>query len=115
MLEQFDVIVSRFPLDEAAEARITFTLTEAQQTAHDEIMGLFAEKDIVLLHGVTGAGKTEIYIELIKKALGGGGQVLYLLPEIALTAQIVTRLMRVFGSRAEDEASTTPSSPTTSG
>ena len=99
VLEQFDVIVSRFPLDDAAEARITFTLTEAQQTAHDEIMGLFADKDIVLLHGVTGAGKTEIYIELIKKALGGGGQVLYLLPEIALTAQIVTRLMRVFGSR----------------
>jgi primosomal protein N' (replication factor Y) len=56
-------------------------------------------KDIVLLHGVTGAGKTEIYIDLIRKALEGGGQVLYLLPEIALTAQIVTRLMRVFGSR----------------
>ncbi|MEJ7660938.1 MAG: DEAD/DEAH box helicase [Hymenobacter sp.] len=48
---------------------------------------------------MTGSGKTEIYIDLIRKALENGGQVLYLLPEIALTAQIVTRLLRVFGSR----------------
>jgi primosomal protein N' (replication factor Y) len=62
-------------------------------------MTFFKEKDIVLLHGVTGSGKTEIYIDLIRKALDSGGQVLYLLPEIALTTQIVTRLLRVFGSR----------------
>ncbi|MBG8556445.1 replication restart helicase PriA [Hymenobacter guriensis] len=99
ILEQFDVIVSRFPLDDAAEANMHFTLSEAQQTARDDVMQQFQEKDIVLLHGVTGAGKTEIYIDLIRQALDGGGQVLYLLPEIALTAQIVTRLMRVFGSR----------------
>ncbi|UOQ52822.1 replication restart helicase PriA [Hymenobacter cellulosivorans] len=99
VLEQFDVIVSRFPLDDSPEAKMPFTLSEAQTAAHDEVLRLFGEKDIVLLHGVTGAGKTEIYIELIRKALEGGGQVLYLLPEIALTAQIVTRLMRVFGTR----------------
>ncbi|QIX60686.1 primosomal protein N' [Hymenobacter sp. BT18] len=99
ILEQFDVIVSRFPLDDAAEANMHFTLSEAQTTARDDVMQQFQEKDIVLLHGVTGAGKTEIYIDLIRQALDGGGQVLYLLPEIALTAQIVTRLMRVFGSR----------------
>jgi len=99
VLEQFDVIVSRFPLDDATQANMHFTLSEAQTTARDEVMSLFNTKNIVLLHGVTGAGKTEIYIDLIRNALDGGGQVLYLLPEIALTAQIVTRLMRVFGSR----------------
>ena len=99
VLEQFDVIVSRFPLDDATQANMHFRLSETQQAAHDDILDQFNTKDIVLLHGVTGAGKTEIYIELIRQALDGGGQVLYLLPEIALTAQIVTRLMRVFGSR----------------
>ena len=99
VLEQFDQIVSRFPLDENAAVQPNFDLTEAQTTARDEIMVHFRERDITLLHGVTGAGKTEIYIDLIQQALGSGGQVLYLLPEIALTAQIVTRLMRVFGSR----------------
>ena len=99
VLEQFDVVVSRFPLENEPTAQLHFTLTEAQTAARDEIMAHFATQDIALLHGVTGAGKTEIYIDLIRKALEGGGQVLYLLPEIALTAQIVTRLLRVFGSR----------------
>ncbi|GAA4346891.1 primosomal protein N' [Hymenobacter saemangeumensis] len=99
VLEQFDQIVSRFPLEDEPTAQLHFTLSEAQTAARDEILNHFGEKDIVLLHGVTGAGKTEIYIDLIRKALEGGGQVLYLLPEIALTAQIVTRLLRVFGSR----------------
>lgn len=99
VLEQFDVIVSRFPLEDEPETTLHFTLSDVQTTARDEILTLFGEKNIVLLHGVTGAGKTEIYIDLIRKAMEGGGQVLYLLPEIALTAQIVTRLIRVFGSR----------------
>jgi primosomal protein N' (replication factor Y) len=99
VLEQFDQIVSRFPMDENPIAQIQFELSEAQTAARDEVMNYFGEKDIVLLHGVTGAGKTEIYIDLIRKALDGGGQVLYLLPEIALTTQIVTRLLRVFGAR----------------
>ncbi|WP_236668772.1 replication restart helicase PriA [Hymenobacter rubidus] len=99
VLEQFDQIVSRFPLENEGAIQMNFSLTEAQTSARDEIMAHFGQQEIVLLHGVTGAGKTEIYIDLIRKAMEGGGQVLYLLPEIALTAQIVTRLMRVFGSR----------------
>ena len=100
ILEQFDQIVSRFPLENEPVAQLHFALTDAQTAARDEILAHFGGgQDIVLLHGVTGAGKTEIYIDLIRQALQGGGQVLYLLPEIALTAQIVTRLLRVFGSR----------------
>ena len=59
----------------------------------------FLSKDVVLLHGVTSSGKTEIYIHLIEKALAEHKQVLYLLPEIALTVQITERLKRVFGNR----------------
>ena len=74
-------------------------LSEAQQAAMDGIQTQFAEKNVVLLHGVTSSGKTEIYIHLIKKAIDEGRQVLYLLPEIALTVQMTRRLQRVFGSR----------------
>ncbi|MBB6612202.1 primosomal protein N' [Pontibacter sp. Tf4] len=98
VLEQFDQIISRFPVDDSPRL-LPMTLSEHQLQAKDEILGLFKEKDTVLLHGVTGSGKTEVYIDLIKHALEGGGQVLYLLPEIALTAQIVTRLMKVFGEK----------------
>ena len=62
-------------------------------------MSQFETKNIVLLHGITGSGKTEVYIDLIQQALAGGSQVLYLLPEIALTTQIVVRLQRVFGDK----------------
>ncbi|MBC5993393.1 replication restart helicase PriA [Pontibacter cellulosilyticus] len=98
VLEQFDQVVSRFPVEHQAKL-LPMTLSEHQAKAKDEILGLFKEKDTVLLHGVTGSGKTEVYIDLIKHALDGGGQVLYLLPEIALTAQIVQRLMKVFGEK----------------
>ncbi|MFD2514309.1 primosomal protein N' [Pontibacter locisalis] len=98
VLEQFDQIVSRFPVD-GQQKLLPLVLSEHQEQAKDAILGLFKEKDTVLLHGVTGSGKTEVYIDLIKHALEGGGQVLYLLPEIALTAQIVTRLMKVFGEK----------------
>ncbi len=72
-------------------------LSEAQQTAYTTIKSQFAEKDIVLLHGVTSSGKTEIYIHLIEEQLKKGKQVLYMLPEIALTTQIILRLKRHFG------------------
>lgn len=74
-------------------------LSPAQQAAEDSIQKQFNEKNVVLLHGVTSSGKTEIYIHLIKKAIDEGKQVLYLLPEIALTVQMTHRLQNVFGSR----------------
>lgn len=74
-------------------------LSAAQQAAEDSICEQFNEKNVILLHGVTSSGKTEIYIHLIKKAIDEGKQVLYLLPEIALTVQMTRRLQNVFGSR----------------
>lgn len=74
-------------------------LSEAQQDAMNQIRTQFMAKNVVLLHGVTSSGKTEIYIHLIQKAIDEGKQVLYLLPEIALTVQMTRRLQLVFGSR----------------
>lgn len=74
-------------------------LSPAQKAAENSIQKQFNEKNVVLLHGVTSSGKTEIYIHLIKKAIDEGKQVLYLLPEIALTVQMTRRLQNVFGSR----------------
>lgn len=74
-------------------------LNEAQQTAYNNIVFSFLKKNVVLLHGVTASGKTEIYIHLIRQAIERRQQVLYLLPEIALTVQIRQRLQRVFGNR----------------
>jgi len=73
-------------------------LSEAQIDAFESIKSQFHEKDIVLLHGVTSSGKTEIYIHLIEEQLKKGKQVLYMLPEIALTTQIILRLKRHFGA-----------------
>ncbi len=72
-------------------------LTEQQERALKELKASLLTKNVVLLYGVTGSGKTRIYVELIQEALNRGEQVLYLLPEIALTTQIVSRLQRVFG------------------
>lgn len=74
-------------------------LNGAQQDAYNNILMSFMKKNVVLLHGVTSSGKTEIYIHLIQQALDNRQQVLYLLPEIALTVQICQRLQRVFGNR----------------
>ena len=74
-------------------------LSSPQQQAFDKILHSFTEKDVCLLHGVTSSGKTQIYIHLINKALQEGKQVLYLLPEIALTTQLSDRLKQVFGDR----------------
>ncbi len=76
-----------------------FSLSVAQQTAFDEIVKSFVEKDVTLLHGVTSSGKTEIYTKLIENYIALGKQVLYLLPEIALTTQLVTRLTKHFGNK----------------
>lgn len=78
---------------------IQLQLSEAQQKAFDEINQVFAEKEVCLLHGVTSSGKTEIYIQLIESYLTESKQVLYLLPEIALTTQLVARLTQYFGNQ----------------
>lgn len=72
-------------------------LSEAQSKAYEEICDSFTTHNVTLLHGVTSSGKTEIYIKLIKKTISEGKQVLYMLPEIALTTQITDRLNKVFG------------------
>ena len=74
-------------------------LSMSQQDAYNQILMQMMKKNVVLLHGVTSSGKTEVYIHLIKQALDEHKQVLYLLPEIALTVQIMERLHRVFGDR----------------
>ena len=76
-----------------------YKLNEHQQKAYEDIKSTFADKDVTLLHGVTASGKTEIYIQLIKDIISQGEQVLYLLPEIALTTQITERLKFVFGNK----------------
>ena len=98
VFEEFTEVISRFgEFEEDSDKKIE--LTEHQSDATEKILKHFEQKDTCLLHGITGSGKTEVYINLIKEILDQGRQVLYLLPEIALTAQIVNRLKRVFGSR----------------
>jgi len=83
--------------DESDDLILNFKLSEAQQTALTAIQTAFETKDVVLLHGITASGKTQVYIKLIEEAIAKGGQVLFLLPEIALTTQIVERIKRYFG------------------
>jgi len=85
--------------DATDEFELNFELSQAQQHAFNEIERQFIEKDVVLLHGITASGKTQLYIKLIEKAIASGGQVLFLLPEIALTTQIVERIKRYFGDK----------------
>jgi primosomal protein N' (replication factor Y) len=89
--------VSRLYFDED-EFSSDFLLNDHQQSALSQIRQEFEQKDVVLLHGVTSSGKTQIYIRLIEEVINQGRQVLYLLPEIALTAHIIERLRQYFGS-----------------
>ena len=98
ILEVYEVPVGRLN-DSIAENRENIRpLSPSQQKAYEEILNNSSQQP-VLLKGVTGSGKTEVYIHLIEKCIDEGKQVLYLLPEIALTVQITKRLQRVFGSR----------------
>jgi len=83
--------------DENDDLILNFKLSDAQTAALSKIKTEFETKDVVLLHGVTASGKTQVYIKLIEEAIAGDGQVLFLLPEIALTTQIVERIKRYFG------------------
>ncbi|MFH0864640.1 MAG: primosomal protein N', partial [Bacteroidota bacterium] len=96
--EQYTLEISR--LEEINESNGSeVVLNEFQEQAYKEVTEGFAKKDIVLIHGVTSSGKTEIYIRLIAEAVNKGKQVLYLLPEIALTTQIINRLRKAFGKK----------------
>lgn len=97
VFESFKVVVNR--IEEEEPEKEPAILSSTQQTAFEEIKTNFETKQTVLLHGVTGSGKTEIYIQLIREVMDSGSQVLLLLPEIALTTQIVSRLKKVFGSQ----------------
>jgi primosomal protein N' (replication factor Y) len=76
---------------------VDFEFSIAQQEASDAVAKCFENKSVCLLHGVTGSGKTQVYVKLMEKYFKAGKQVLYLLPEIALTAQIIRRLQKHFG------------------
>ncbi len=98
ILKQLSIEVGRLrPTDDKPE--LIRALSEIQNKTYNIIRELFKGKDIVLLHGVTSSGKTEIYIHLIEEQLKKGKQVLYLLPEIALTAQLIIRLQKHFGNQ----------------
>ena len=88
--------VDRVPML-AKNIHINFELSPAQEVALAAIRKVFADKNVCLLHGVTSSGKTQLYIKLIEQVFNAGKQVLYLLPEIALTAQIIRRLQKNFG------------------
>ncbi|WP_241237892.1 replication restart helicase PriA [Pseudoflavitalea rhizosphaerae] len=79
------------------DIKIDFSLTPAQEEAYEKVKQSFEQKPVTLLHGVTASGKTQVYIRLIENAIRQGKQVLYLLPEIALTSQIIRRLQKHFG------------------
>ncbi len=99
ILETYNVEVGRLKTHKALPELLARPLSEAQQRAKDSINEAFGTHDTVLLHGVTSSGKTEVYTKLIEETIAKGRQVLYLLPEIALTTQITTRLGRVFGDK----------------
>ena len=97
-IESYEVEIGRLATEDIDTTSLN-KLNKAQEQALHEITACFEQKNVTLLHGVTSAGKTEIYIHLIAQAIESGKQVLYLLPEIALTKQIIERLRRVFGNR----------------
>ena len=98
MLETYEVEVGRLNHGGNYHPELIKKLNEAQQTAYNSILMSMMKKPVTLLHGVTSSGKTEIYIHLIQRALERKEQVLYLLPEIALTVQMMQRLQRIFGN-----------------
>ena len=96
IFEEYYIAQDRVAFDKEDDSQ--FTLSEAQQTAFDSIQENFKTFDVNLLHGVTASGKTEIYIKLLEQYIKEGKQVLFLLPEIALTTQLVQRLTAYFGN-----------------
>ena len=85
--------------DEQGENSLSHTLSTEQQTAYEKLKNDFTEKDVALLHGITGSGKTSLYVKYAEEIISQGKQVLYLVPEIALTSQLVNRLKKFFGDK----------------
>jgi len=98
ILEEYHIKTDRVQFEGEGDANAK-TLNKAQQNAYEQIETEFKNKSVALLHGVTSSGKTEIYVKLIERQLELGKQVLYLLPEIALTTQLVQRLQDYFGDK----------------
>ena len=98
-LETYEVEVGRLNQGGEPHPEHIKPLSAAQQEAYNQILFSFLKKKVTLLHGVTSSGKTEIYIHLIQRELDEHRQVLFLMPEIALTVQMMQRLQRVFGNR----------------
>lgn len=98
ILEEYHIQTDRIQFNCDGDAN-TKSLSEAQGIAYTEIKTIFKHKSVALLHGVTSSGKTEIYVQLIQGQLDLGKQILYLLPEIALTTQLVQRLQDYFGEK----------------
>lgn len=97
IFEVYTIQTDRINFDEATE--VVKELSDIQDDAYVEIKRSFKDKEVILLHGITSSGKTEIYVKLIDEVLNQGKQVLYLVPEIALTTQLIQRLQRYFGNR----------------
>ncbi|MGL5618804.1 MAG: replication restart helicase PriA [Tannerellaceae bacterium] len=98
VIESFAVEASRIGWEIDTVAAL-YPLNEHQQRAYEEVKNTFETKEVCLLHGVTSSGKTEIYLHLIQEVFNAGKQVLFLVPEIALTAQLTERLKRVLGDK----------------
>ncbi|MCU0370675.1 MAG: primosomal protein N', partial [Bacteroidales bacterium] len=97
ILELLEVESSRLAASQAMYDPESIVLSLHQKRAYEDVQKIFSEKEVVLMHGITSSGKTELYIKLINEAVRQKKQVLYLLPEIALTSQIISRLQRYFG------------------
>ncbi|WP_430907431.1 replication restart helicase PriA [Maribacter sp. 2-571] len=98
ILEEYHIRTDRVTYEGAATSAIK-ALNEQQRQALTDIRGAFDANKVCLLHGVTSSGKTEVYVKLIEACIAKGNQVLYLLPEIALTTQLITRLQDYFGEK----------------
>jgi primosomal protein N' (replication factor Y) len=98
VLEEYFIQKDRLEYEGEAPSEVK-ELSDAQQIALEEIQDSLKEKAITLLHGITSSGKTEIYVKLIEDMLSTGRQILYMLPEIALTAQLISRLQKYFGKK----------------
>lgn len=95
----YEKVISRIELDGETKENSSSPLSSQQKEVYDSIKMAFSEPRVVLLHGVTGSGKTRVFVELIREVLATGGQILYLLPEIALTSQMVSRLKSEIGDQ----------------